>query len=194
MDEFNECRDKLSKLLIQEERFWKQRAKVHWYREGDENTKFFHAMAPARKKRNTVQHFLDVQGNTVSDQEGLSNVACSYFSDLFKSQGVAPFFVTDHLNVSVNEVDNANLLAPFCLAEFREAIMSMSSDPAPSPDGSNPAFYKGYWDLYGMDIFSSSCSWLTDGYFPPSINETNIIFVTPLLALHFLPFYHVKIK
>lgn len=41
---------KLNELLLQEELYWKQRAKLFWLKEGDENTRFFHASASARKK------------------------------------------------------------------------------------------------------------------------------------------------
>lgn len=43
------------KLLPQKEIYWKQRAKTRWSNEGDNNTKFFHAYATNRKRRNCIQ-------------------------------------------------------------------------------------------------------------------------------------------
>ena len=40
---FNALRRRLKTFLVKDEVFRKQRAKIHWYREGDLNTKFFHA-------------------------------------------------------------------------------------------------------------------------------------------------------
>lgn len=48
-------RKKLNTLLLQEETYWKQRAKVFWLTEGDSNTRFFHASATARRKTNKVE-------------------------------------------------------------------------------------------------------------------------------------------
>lgn len=41
---------RMTHLMIQEDKYWRQRAKTHWYRYGDLNTKFFHASATSRKR------------------------------------------------------------------------------------------------------------------------------------------------
>jgi hypothetical protein len=38
---FKENQQKHARLLVQEEAYWRQRAKMHWLREGDLKTKFF---------------------------------------------------------------------------------------------------------------------------------------------------------
>jgi hypothetical protein len=48
--QYVETRAKHARLLVQEEAFWKQRAKMHWLKEGDMNTKFFHTSVVARGK------------------------------------------------------------------------------------------------------------------------------------------------
>lgn len=46
-------------LMDQEELKWKQRAKKYWYRNGDWNTKFFHACANQRRRKNLITTVLD---------------------------------------------------------------------------------------------------------------------------------------
>lgn len=52
----------MAKLLMQDDVYWRQRAKTHWYRDGDQNTKFFHASVTARKKVNRILSLEDDQG------------------------------------------------------------------------------------------------------------------------------------
>ncbi|KAK2424247.1 hypothetical protein QL285_034627 [Trifolium repens] len=53
----------------------------------------------------------------------------------------------------------------------------MHPDKAPGPDGFNPAFYQHFWELCGDDIFEAAKEWLDRGYFPSSLNETNICLI-----------------
>lgn len=78
-------RNRLTTLLLQEEKFWKQRSKVYWLRERDQNTKFFHSMASARKRKNTIQHLKNSNNVLVDSHDGMCNTAKDYFSNLFES-------------------------------------------------------------------------------------------------------------
>ncbi|PNX85123.1 ribonuclease H, partial [Trifolium pratense] len=42
--------DIMTYLLVQDDMFWRQRAKTHWYGEGDLNTRFFSCINTSRKK------------------------------------------------------------------------------------------------------------------------------------------------
>lgn len=52
--EINRLRREINDLLNDVEIYWGQRAKAHWLKEGDRNTKFFHAQASERQKQNTI--------------------------------------------------------------------------------------------------------------------------------------------
>lgn len=57
-----EEKDKLHDLLSHEEAYWQQRAKNFWLKEGDTNSKFFHAVASSRKKLNHISGLKERMG------------------------------------------------------------------------------------------------------------------------------------
>lgn len=104
-------RNELTTLLIKEERFWKQRAKVQWLKEGDQNTRFFHSMALARRKCNKIKSLQNEQGLVVAEQNGKCDIANSCFADLIKAKENEHALVTDAILPCISEMDNNCLLS-----------------------------------------------------------------------------------
>ncbi|GAU45877.1 hypothetical protein TSUD_401030, partial [Trifolium subterraneum] len=174
---FNELRHQHTKVLVQEESFWKQRAKMHWLKEGDLNTKFFHASATARTKFKKIEKLMSDENVNVSSQQGLCEVAHKYFDQLFKSKAGVGETVLSLISPRVSAEDNEHLVTPISKEELRLALFQMHPDKSPGPDGFNPAFYQHFWDMCGEDIFQEVKGWLDRGYFPSSMNETNICLI-----------------
>ena len=53
----------------------------------------------------------------------------------------------------------------------------MFSNQSPGPDGLNPTFYKRFWNLYGLDIFSVATSWLEQDFIPVQENQNSIVLI-----------------
>jgi hypothetical protein len=51
----------LASLLKQQLAYWKQRGKIKWVTLGDENSRFFHAMASNKKKEESYSFSLTTQ-------------------------------------------------------------------------------------------------------------------------------------
>lgn len=74
MKEYLSEKEKLNTLLLQEEAYWKQRANVFWLRESDDNTRFFHAYASAKKKANKISFLTTEEGVRVAEHEGMCDI------------------------------------------------------------------------------------------------------------------------
>lgn len=51
----------LRKYQRHEEDYWKQKTNMHWFKEGDRNTKFFHAHVNEKRKNLWIQNIDDNQ-------------------------------------------------------------------------------------------------------------------------------------
>ncbi|GAU35453.1 hypothetical protein TSUD_364090 [Trifolium subterraneum] len=149
---YQEIHDRHVVLMVQEEDYWKQWAKMHWLKEGDMNTSFFHKSATARSKKKNVGKLVDEGGIEVHTQEELCERR-------------------------VTAEDNIYLAAPITKDENHQALFQMHPDKSPGADGFNPAFYQRFWEQCGDDIFVAASNWLDRGYFPTSLNETNICLI-----------------
>jgi hypothetical protein len=168
---------KMSQLMLQDDIYWRQRAKKNRYKDGDRNTKFFHASATARKKANRILSLEDDNGIKVTNNDDLCFVAKNYFADIFqpKHSHLAP--VIETIRQTVTNEDNLLLTTPFTKEEFRKAVFSMHPDKCPGPDGYNPGFYQHFWSLCSDDIFKDCCYWLDSGQFPATLSTANIALI-----------------
>lgn len=84
-EEINQARKEINDLLDSEEIYWSQHSKAHWLRERDRNTKFFHARAFERSKKNTILGIWDKIGNWCGDQDSIAKTAISYFEEIYST-------------------------------------------------------------------------------------------------------------
>ena len=80
---FSEARARLQQALLREEIFMRQQSSVRWVREGDSNTRFFHAMI--RKKRQLFHiHRIrdDSSSEWITDPSVVTASAVGYFRGL----------------------------------------------------------------------------------------------------------------
>ncbi|KAK2449324.1 hypothetical protein QL285_008530 [Trifolium repens] len=176
-ERYMEVQENHAKLLIQEETYWRQRAKMHWLKEGDLNTKFFHMSASSRQRKKKIVKLVNEANVEVKTQPEICETARNYFDHLFQANTTSHDPILSIIAPKITQEDNDRLLAPITKEELKEALFQMHPDKAPGPDGFNPAFYQHFWDLCGSDIFEATKEWLDRGYFPSSLNETNICLI-----------------
>ncbi|XP_075654705.1 uncharacterized protein LOC142624853 [Castanea sativa] len=144
----NATRAELNELICQEEAYWHQRSKVAWLQSGDRNTKFFHAVASHRRRRNEISKLKDSNGNWVSQQADLEALAIQYFQGIFTSVSSSSFQqVIQHMDRVVTPEMNSDLLEEFSDDEVKTALFQMHPTKA-LPDGMNPLF-RHYWHIVG---------------------------------------------
>lgn len=176
VQEYISEREKLNSLLLQEETYWKQRAKLFWLTEGDNNTRFFYASASAMKKTNKVEYLINEEGVKVEDQDGMCKVVIDYFTLLFTMEG-ASVYLTGVRQMTVTEDQNRILMEDFTFDEFNRATKQMHPVKAFGPDDLNPAFFQSFWSVMGQEIFRVCRHWLATKCFPGDLNNKNVVLI-----------------
>lgn len=115
-------KEKLEELLCQEELYWKQRAKMFWLAEGDQNSNFFHAKATSRKILNYISYLIDDTGRRVDNQEDMCEIVKEYYKKVFTSESMMPRSQTTEGESIVTVEQNRGLVAELTFEEFELAI------------------------------------------------------------------------
>jgi hypothetical protein len=158
----------LENLLLIECNYWRKRCTMRWVKVGDDNTKFFHAMATQRYRRNCISMLTADDGRQVSGHDEMAGVLwASYKERLGLSKGINMQFDLTRLIKKVSGLDDISL--PFLLEEMELVLKQMPANKAPGPDGFNGLFLKKCW-LIVKDDFVALVKDFHDG----SLNLQNI--------------------
>lgn len=131
--------------------YWKQRCTIRSIKVGEENSKFFHAMATERFRRNTISSIKNAEGDVVSDHQQLAGMFWSDFNQrMGKAKGIRMGFDLDTLIARVDGLED--LSQPFSDSEVESVIKNMPPDRAPGPDGFSGLFLEKCWPILKEDF------------------------------------------
>jgi ribonuclease HI len=180
-NEIKKLKFDLHGLLDKEELWWRQRAKEEWLKLGDRNTKFFHACANSRRRRNFVGRITDVDGLTWDNETAIEGAFVSYFSNLFTTGPAGDYSpCLQPITSRVTEGMNSELLQAFTAKEIREALFQMAPFKAPGPDGLNACFFQKNWPTMGEEVCGVLLGILNSGDMPTALNLTHVTLVPKL--------------
>lgn len=149
----NELRSEMFIILKQEEVYWKQRARVTWLKEGDENISYFHSVANGRKNQNFIP-WVWHEDQRVDDIGRMGDSFISYYKDLFGSAKEQHFQINwPNLLGPKAHNDLTMLDAPFTLDKIKVAVFGMKAEKDPRPDGFPIFFFLKFWGIVKVDIF-----------------------------------------
>ncbi|XP_059439185.1 uncharacterized protein LOC132171798 [Corylus avellana] len=145
-------KEKIHNHMEQEEVHWQQRSRVEWLRNGDKNTKFFHASANQRRNSNKIRLVHDMEGNPRESQEDIGKAFVEYFTTLFSTgQPRRMEECLEFMERRISDEMNERLLRPFMEEDVETAIHQMAPLKAPGPDGFNACFFQKNWAIVGPE-------------------------------------------
>ena len=158
--------------------YWKQKSRVLWLKDGDRNTKFFHALTKQRRARNRITRLKKTQGGWAESDAGIEQVATEYFQCLFTSSQPGDFdealrYVTEKITPAMN----ASLTCPTSDHEIEQAVKDINPDKAPGPDVMTSLFYQSFWETTAKDIINTVKEFFSSDALDRRLNQTNICLI-----------------
>ncbi|KAM0001698.1 putative RNA-directed DNA polymerase [Helianthus debilis subsp. tardiflorus] len=122
----------------------KQKSRVRWATDGDENSSYFHGVVNANTSSNRI-HGLWLNGVWTVSPSIVKDSVFSFFTEKFtEPMPTRPALVCPNLS-SVSDLEATSLVSPFSLTEIKKAVWDCEGDRAPGPDGINFHFIKQCW-------------------------------------------------
>ncbi|KAL8091333.1 hypothetical protein AgCh_033807 [Apium graveolens] len=162
---------------LEEERLLKQRAKVHWLKVGDQNSKFFHKSLQARRFKKTILEISDEEGNVLQG-EGMVSHFVDYYRNLLGKKDYCDRCVG--LDSFAKRLDYAaanDLVREVSSEEIKEVIFHMGDDKASGPDGYSALFFKKAWVIIGEDVCQAVKEFFVSGKLLKEVNATLIALI-----------------
>lgn len=129
------------------------KGEIRWVKEGDAGTKFFHAHATIRNRKNTIATLKDSQGNICQTHDHKAKIVWEAFKDrMGKSEYNHMVF---NLSDILQQVDGLeHLEAPFSKEEIDSIVSELPNNKSPGLDGFTNEFLKGCWPSIAQDFYN----------------------------------------
>lgn len=141
----------------QEESLWKQKSRIQWLKEGEQNTKFFHKSAMDYRSANRILELKNNEGEILKNHNEIAVLLTDHFHSIAQEPTIqreeAIKEITNAIPKSITEDQNWALRRVISLEEVEEAVRSMPNDKAPGPDGFTINFYKACWHIVKHEVW-----------------------------------------
>ncbi|MCH99201.1 RNA-directed DNA polymerase (Reverse transcriptase), partial [Trifolium medium] len=122
----------LTKTLLRQDQFWRDKARVQHFMQGDRNTSYYHRLAKIKAVTKQI-HFLNSDTGVLSNSTEIENHIVNYFKAIFcgANSCLVNNMVNNSIPSTVTDEDNAMLtLVPF-LEEIKASVFALNGDGAP---------------------------------------------------------------
>lgn len=154
-EKINLLQQEVNELIEREDMQWRQRAKEHWLRNGDKNTKFFHASVIQRCRANQIVRIENEDGVLCSTPAEITKVFTDYFQNIFSTTN--PCGIRECLNGLERKVThsmNEQLVKELIVDEINCVISQMGAQKASGPDVLLACFYHDNWLTIGDEVYN----------------------------------------
>ena len=134
-----EARETYKKWVLLEKASWRQKSREIWLKEGDRNTRFFHQMANACRRRNQLTR-VKVNGRWFTEENEIKEEVSRAFQGLLSDPGGWKPNIDGLIFERLEGLDVEGLEKPFLGEEVFGVLSGFCGEKAPGPKGFPMAF------------------------------------------------------
>ncbi|XP_039034030.1 uncharacterized protein LOC120170067 [Hibiscus syriacus] len=133
---------------------------MHWIKEGDKCSKFFHSAVAAKNKNDTIRVIVDDQGNRLEYFDAMADEVITFFSSLIgtadpRVKGSDPILLKELLQFSLPLESSSSLVKDVTTEEIKEAIFAKVMTKPLARMDSPLVFFKKSWFILGDDVVAA---------------------------------------
>ncbi|GJZ71347.1 RNA-directed DNA polymerase, eukaryota [Tanacetum coccineum] len=121
-----------------------QKAKIKWYVEGDENTKFFHGMLNKKRSQLNIRGIM-INGTWTDNPKAVKQEFFQHFRNRFDKPPDQNAHIDMPFPNSLSTDQQKDLECMVSKEEVKRAVWDCGTDKSPGPDGFTFGFYRHFW-------------------------------------------------
>lgn len=164
------------RFLKLEESILKQKAQLHWFKEGYANTKYFHALIRGKRRKLFIHRVQDKDGDWIQGDEEIAEAACNHFQQMFT--GEDKYINEEVINCIprlVTHDQNELLQTMPTMEELQQVVFSMSPHSAAGPDSMNGKFFQACWSIIKDDLLTVVQSFFSGQIMPKYFSHACLV-------------------
>ena len=169
-----EAKEGYAKWVNLEEIHWRQLSRKLWLREEDRNMGYFHCMATAHQRRNSMDK-IKVNGIWLSDEQKVRTRIANAFKQLLTEDSE---WKTDIGGLNLNQISQQEaetLEFHFTEDEVHSTLMDMNEDMALGPDGFIVVFWQCCLEFVKEEVLEMFKEFHEQNSFLKSLNNTFLV-------------------
>ena len=145
-------------------------------KEGDKNSKFFHKMTNARRRKNFLSS-ITVDGRKLTKETEIKKGVVNVFQNILLEKGDWRPSILGLPFSSLDSVEAGLLEEAFSVEEVQIAVFGLNGDKAPGSDGFTLTFWQFCWDIVKHEVMGFFAQFHSSGRFERSLNSTFIVLI-----------------
>ncbi|XP_015170975.1 uncharacterized protein [Solanum tuberosum] len=156
----------------------KQKTQLQWFKDGDANTKYFHALMRGRRRRLFLHKICTANEVWIQGEEHITQATCDYYQQMFTGptdridERILQFIPT-----TVTLEQSEMLQAMPSIEELRQVVFSMNPNSAAGLDGIGGKFYQSCWGIIKEDLLAAVQSFFCGNIMPKFMSHTCLVLI-----------------